>query len=134
MATQRIHGVKRVKRNFEKTFGRIESDKTELAVFSILSQASALAQTMTPMDTGNLAQSQYAPQISQRLGVTTGKVGYTANYAHAVHEAPGVLKGLPRPNNRGNYWDPNAEPKFLTKGFEQIKSAVPQILKGIYRV
>lgn len=127
-------GVGRVKRNFEKVFGRIEKDKTELAVFAISSQGAALAQTMTPMDWGNLSQSQYAPQITQRAGVTTGRVGYTAGYASAVHSAPGTLKGLPRPNNRGNYWDPSAEPRFLEKGFEQLKPAIPRILKGIYRV
>nr|WP_216819617.1 hypothetical protein [Paenalcaligenes hominis] len=91
-----IRGVEQTKRNYHHLVQSIDQKRTETAVYAVLSQGSALAQTMTPMDTGNLAQSQYAPQINQRLGVTTGKVGYTARYAHAVHEAPGVLKGLPR--------------------------------------
>lgn len=131
MATK---GIERVKRKFRLVVQDIDQKRTEMAVTAVLSQGAAIAQTMTPMDTGNLAQSQYIPQISQRAGKTVGKVGYTAIYAHAVHEVPGTLKGLPRPNNRGNYWDPNAEPKFLTKGFEQVLPAVPRILKGVYRV
>lgn len=131
-----VIGVGRVRRNMKATVKDIRLKKTEAAVFAVLSQGAALAQTMTPMDLGNLSQSQYAPQIKQRAGKTRGQVGYTAKYAAAVHDAPGKLKGLPRPgpDNRGNYWDPNAEPQFLTKGFEQIKPAIPQILKGIYRV
>lgn len=129
-----VKGIAQVKRQFRLVVQDIDQKRTEMAVTAVLTQGAAMAQVMTPMDTGNLAQSQYAPQITQGAGRTVGKVGYTAHYAHAVHEASGVLKGLPRPSNRGNYWDPSAEPRFLTKGFEQVKPAIPRILKGIYRV
>lgn len=145
MATK---GIAQVKRRYQMVVQEVDQKRTEAAVTAVLSQGAAIAQTLTPMDTGHLAQSQYAPQISQMAGRTVGKVGYTAHYAYAVHEAPGVLKGLPRAHfgatragaqfgggsETGNYWDPNAEPKFLTKGFEQVKPAIPRILKGIYRV
>jgi len=49
----------------------------------------------------------------------TGRVGYTASYAARVNAAGGTLKGKPRPDGSGNYWDPDAEPYFLRKGFER---------------
>lgn len=127
-------GIKRVKRNFRVVVKDIEQRRTETAVYAVLSQGAAMAQTMTPVDTSNLINSQYAPQISRQAGKTTGQVGYTALYAAAVHSAPGTLQGLPRRNGNGNYWDPSAEPGFLEKGFEQIKPSIPEILRAIYRV
>mgnify|MGYP006924664198 CR=1 FL=1 len=96
-----------------------------------------MANQMAPMDTSTLVDSQYAPQIEQGDGKTTGSIGYTAEYAAAVHDAPGTLRGMPRdPDDpsRGDFWDPNAEPGFLTKGGEEIRPDVPAILKLHYRV
>lgn len=130
-----VKGIERVRRNFRDAVGRIEKDKTELAVFAVLSQGAALAQTMTPVaSSSTLINSQYAPQIEQRAEKTTGQVGYTAAYAAAVHNAPGTLKGLPRASGKGQYWDPNGKPGFLEDGFEQLKPSIPAILRGIYRV
>lgn len=56
---------------------------------------------------------------SQEQAKSGGKsviVGFTAAYALYVHENMEMrLKGQPRPNNRGFYWDPQgtAGPKFL---------------------
>lgn len=129
-----VEGIKRVKQGFRMKMEDISQAKTEGAVYAILSQGAALAQTMTPIDTSTLINSQYAPQMdSGRKGIT-GSVGYTASYAAAVHAAPGTLAGQPRENGNGDYWDPNAEPEFLAKGFEQVKSAIPDILSRIYDV
>lgn len=143
-----VKGIERVRRNLKVTVDRIANGTTEGAVYDILSMGASKAQTMTPMDTGNLAQSQYAPQIDVKNGKVSGQVGYTARYAEAVHNAPGKLKGQPRAHfgktragvefgggtQRGEYWDQNAEPEFLTKGFEEIKPAIPAILKRRYGV
>lgn len=151
-----VKGIERVRRNFGTVIRGIDGTRTEAAVYAVLSQGAALAQTMTPMDTSNLINSQYAPQISHQQGKTSGQVGYTAAYAAAVHSAPGTLKGLPRADfgrtsnrsdmgpmrprsfgggsHQGRYWDPNAEPQFLTKGFDQLMPSIPAILEGIYRV
>jgi hypothetical protein len=129
-----VKGIDRVKRNFRVVIKNIEEHRTHSAIYAVLSQGAALAQTMTPMNTSNLVNSQYAPQISNKKGKTSGQVGYTAAYAAAVHNAPGTLKGLPRLEGRGKYWDPKAEPQFLKKGFEQIKPQIPAILEDIYRV
>ncbi|WP_322997953.1 hypothetical protein [Castellaniella sp.] len=127
-----VKGISRVKRNLRIKLQEIDSGRTNAAVYAVLSQGAAAAAVRTPIDTSNLINSQYAPQISHSAGRTSGTVGYTASYASAVHDAPGKLAGQPRANGNGNYWDPNAEPGFLTKGFEQIKPAIPRILRAVY--
>lgn len=150
-----VKGIERVKRNYRVAIGKIDGERTEGAVYAVLSQVGAMANTMVPIDSSTLINSQYAPQIDHRSGKTEGQIGYTARYAAAVHDAPGTLKGQPRADfgrtsNRsevgpqrprafgggtgvGNYWDPNAEPRFLEKGGEQIAAAVPAILKHHYK-
>jgi hypothetical protein len=141
-------GIAAVRKRYKITVDRIASKQTEGAIFAILSQGAAYATLLTPMDTGYLANSQYAPQITVKRGKVSGIVGYTASYALAVANMPGKLKGQPRGHfgrtgagvdfgggtGKGNYWDPNAEPDFLAKGFEAIKPAIPQILRASYRV
>lgn len=129
-----VSGVDRVKGNVGNILIRASAEKSEAALYAILSQGAAIAQTMTPIDTSNLANSQYSPEIDVKAGKVVGQVGYTARYAMAVHEAKGVLDGLPRASGNGNYWDPDAEPQFLTKGFNQLKPSIPSILKEVYRV
>lgn len=149
-----VKGIAQVKRNYKALMQEIDGRRTDKAVYAVLSQGAAISDTMTPIDTSNLINSRYAPQIAQQKGKTIGTVGYTARYAAAVHAAPGTLKGQPRADfgrtgNRseygpmrpvafgggtgvGNYWDPNAEPQFLAKGFEEIKPSIPAILKAAY--
>jgi hypothetical protein len=90
-----------------------------------------MAATMTPVDTSNLINSQF--RIIERVATgVRGRMGYTAAYAAAVHDASGKLKGDPRdPNDpsRGNFWDPAGEPDFLTKGFEQTKADIDAAVK-----
>ncbi|HCE5819582.1 hypothetical protein [Pseudomonas aeruginosa] len=132
-----IQGIDRVRRNLRVAVENIAVGVSELAVYEVLSQGAAMAQTTTPIDTSTLVNSQTAPQITVGPNGVEGSVGYTAAYAAAVHEAPGTLAGQPRDENdpgRGDYWDPNAEPEFLTKGFDQIIPAIPAILRRTYRV
>lgn len=127
-----VKGIERVKRNYRLKVQEIDGQRTDKAVYTVLSQGAEMAAKMTPVDTSTLINSQYAPQISQQSGKTTGHVGYTASYAGALHDAPGTLKGQDRPGNRGKYWDPDGEPGFLEKGFEEIKPSIPAILKAAY--
>lgn len=134
-----VKGIERVRRGYKLAVDRISVQISEGAVYAILSQGAAMAQTMTPIDSSNLINSQYAPQIEVKRGKVTGSVGYTAEYAGAVHDSDGanVGKGIardPADPGRGDFWDPNAEPEFLSKGFDQIESAVPGILRSHYRV
>lgn len=134
-----VKGIERVRRGYKVAVDRISGQVSEGAVYAILSQGAAMAQTLTPTDSSNLINSQYAPQIEVKRGKVTGSVGYTADYAAAVHDAAGttVGKGVardPSDPGRGDFWDPNAEPEFLSKGFDEIESSVPAILRSYYRV
>ncbi|KAA0910682.1 hypothetical protein [Pusillimonas sp. ANT_WB101] len=128
-----VRGIDQVKRNIKRAFEDIERTKTNTAVYAVLSQGGAMAATMIPVDTSTLINSHFV-DIQASAGKTVGVTGYTAGYASAVHEASGVLAGQPRMNGNGQYWDPSGEPKFLTKGFEQIQASIPAILKAAYRV
>lgn len=139
-------GIERVRANFQRLREEISDERTDRAVYAILSQGAAVAATMTPVDTGTLINSHFVEIKTDSSGTVKGRSGYTASYAAAVHEAPGVLKGLPRADfgstragvafgggtGQGNYWDPSGEPGFLRKGFEEIKPAIPRILKEAY--
>lgn len=126
-------GVARVKLNLDKKIHEITEERTEKALYLVASQGRAVADTMTPVDTSNLINSGYAPQIEKKAGGMTATVGYTAKYAFFVHEKPGTLKGQSRKNGNGKYWDPSGEPKFLKKGFEEIKHKIPALLKQAYK-
>lgn len=135
-------GIGRVRANFKRLSEEIADTRTNRAVFAILSQGAAMAATMTPMDTGTLLNSHFV-EITETEAQVKGRSGYTANYAKAVQDAPGKLRGKPRPTaktkrgkrrSRGNYWDPSGEPDFLRKGFEEIRPKIPAILRKAYRV
>lgn len=127
-----VRGIKQVKNNMRKLQVEIQGRRTEAAVYAVLSQGGAAAATMTPVDTGTLINSHFV-EIKADGNKVTGRNGYSAEYAAAVHSAPGVLKGQERPGNQGQYWDPNGEPHFLTAGFDQIAADVPRILRNAYR-
>lgn len=127
-----MKGIKRVKQNIRAIVKDIDDKKTEAAIYAVLSQGLAISQTMIPIDTSNLINSAYAPQIMKTSEGATGTIGFTANYAGDVHERSGVLKGKPRADGNGNYWDPHGEPKFLTKGFDELKPDIPAILRNAY--
>lgn len=147
-------GIERVKMNFKRLQKEISGSRTERAVFAVLSEGASMAATMTPVDTSNLINSHFVDIQRGSGGKTKGRSGYSAAYAAAVHDAPGVLKGLPRVDfgrtsnhsaagpqkpksfgggtGVGNYWDPSGEPGFLRKGFKEIQSNIPKILKEAY--
>jgi hypothetical protein len=147
--------IQRVRFNIQKAVKDIAGRRTENAVYAYLKAGADFSMTMTPVDTSNLINSLHAPQIQHRRRKTVGRVGYTANYAAAVHNAPGTLKGQPRADfgrtsnhseagpmrsvtfgggtGKGNYWDPNAEPGFLTKGFEAVEPRMLEILLAAYK-
>lgn len=129
-----VKGIQRVKRRYKAVVKEISQQRSERAVRAILSQGGAMAARMTPVDTSTLINSQYAPQIAIAAGSVRGHLGYTAEYAFFVHQAPGKLAGQPRSGKRGNYWDPGAEPGFMVKGFEKLDPQIPSLLKAIYSV
>lgn len=99
-------------------------------VLKMLIPIGSEAAGMTPRETSTLINSQYR-DVSFDGGVVRGRVGYTAEYAAAVHEAPGTLLGMnvPRPSGKGVVWGPSGEPEFLRKGAEQARPIVERALR-----
>ena len=125
-----------VKLAIKNKIEEISQERTRRAVYAILSQGQTMAALMVPIDTGFLINSAFGPVMMQ--DGKTGRVGYAAEYAKWVHDAPGKLKGQPRADfgktatGVGTYWSPAGKPGFLVKGFEQLKPAIPNILKAVY--
>ena len=112
-----VRGIREAKRNTRRMAGRITGQLSERTMTEVLITAQGFSTLMTPAEYGNLRNSQYRIVRAYDGGIK-GQIGYTANYAAAVHDAKGTLRGKPRASGNGNYWDPAGEPGFLTKAFE----------------
>ena len=110
-------GIREAKRKTRQIAGRITGQLSERTLTELLITAQGFSTLMTPAEYGNLRNSQYRIVRAYGGGIK-GQIGYTANYAAAVHNASGKLAGMPRLSGNGNYWDPAGEPKFLEKAFE----------------
>lgn len=130
----KVQGIQRVQSNFKKLTAEIAGKRTEQAVYAVMTTAGNFAALKTPIATSNLINSHFV-EIKSEPGAVTGRNGYTASYAAAVHNSPGTNVGqnTPRENNLGYMWDPDAEPGFLAKGLEEVKPMVPGILKKVFR-
>lgn len=80
------------------------------------------ASVLTPIDTSTLLNSQYR-DVTQEGSRVRGRVGYTAEYAAAVHD----------PDNRQNFRRASAEKEFLRKGFENAEPNIRAVVKGAIR-
>ncbi len=129
MDRNRVRVVNRMQQFLTATQARAQ--RTALAMLIPIGSEAA---GMTPRETSNLINSQYR-DVQQSGTRVTGRIGYTAEYAAAVHEAPGTLLGTntPRPKrdgiSKGVVWGPSGEPEFLRKGAEQAKPLVEQALR-----
>ncbi len=122
---------KDVNRNLDKIESQITRTIVAKALFQAASVGAGIAKTLTPVDTSDLINSQFV-DINQTLNGVTATVGYTVNYAAAVHESSGKLKGQPRSNGNETYWAPNGEPMFLTNAFEKNRAQIEQVFfKGL---
>lgn len=131
-----VKGVDKVRSNFRKRIGAIRGGMTEKTVTKILIVAEGYASAMTPVATSNLINSQYRDVRMTVNGDYIGELGYGADYALYVHDAPGVLLGTDTPRSParlGVVWGPDAEPEFLTKAFERDGMRdIEAIIKGGY--
>ncbi len=111
----------------------IEEEQTERAITATVMQIGVNTAPLVPIGlTSNLINSEFREVKIDGDG-WIGRIGYGANYALYVHEASGKLAGQPRANGKGNYWDPNGEPKFLLKGAtETAQNDLEAILRRNY--
>ena len=128
----KVKGVREAQANLERLIGDIQGRKAVRAIQSALLLIGQEAAIRTPVATSTLINSQFR-ELSVMGSRLVGKIGYSANYAAAVHAASGKLKGQPRPIKdgvaQGNYWDPRGEPRFLEKGADAARDAVDAIIK-----
>lgn len=80
------------------------------------------ASIFTPIDTSTLLNSQFR-KIEKTGSKIVGTVGYTAEYASAVHD-PGVKQ---------NFRRPTARKEFLKLGFEMAEPNIRAVIYGSIR-
>lgn len=142
-----------INQRFRDALQKIGYTDSERAVTKVLIQVEANTAPMVPIDTSALINSMYR-YVRQDGNGWRGDVGFGARYAEWVHDMPGTLKGQPREDfgvtsnrsefgpqrptafgggtGQGNYWDPNAEPRFLEKGIEKTIPELRTILREEY--
>jgi len=115
----KITGVRAVKRNVTSFFKDISEKKAPQFANAVLSIGLTHSKELTPIEFSNLINSTITNVDITPTGVI-GTVTYTANYAAALEFG----KWKPKPINEkaGPAWNPDAEPHFLKKGFEDPES------------
>ncbi len=112
--------------------GQLSGDRLEAALTEMSDKTIEYAAIITPIKTSNLLNSRYR-RVYKDGSKMIGEVGYTANYALYVHEAPEKLKGRAvyrSPKRYGYVWSPNGENKFLEKGaLEMAQFDADEIIK-----
>lgn len=121
----KLSGLSEVMSNLNAQVNAIEG-RTMTGLYSAGLFVQKESNRRAPKDTGNLRESSFVRNVFN--GVV---VGYTANYAAAVHEAPGTLKGEERKSGskKGTYWEVG-EPKFLENA---VRENTQEIIDRIVR-
>lgn len=133
--------IEKIKRQLRQEIEEIKKDAAT-AAYVIANEVLNTAAMDTPKDTGTLVNGYYV-NVEENPDGAHATVGNTARYAFWVHEMPGTLKGLPREHfgktsegiafgggtGRGEYWDPDAYPKFLERALEEHHSEFMDIAR-----
>ncbi|MCP4991350.1 MAG: hypothetical protein GY928_36445 [Colwellia sp.] len=123
-----VKGIANVNRRLDNLANEVIPKVSEKALYIAGTVGAGYASLMTPIDTSLLVNSQYI--VSGQEGDRAfANIGYSASYAAAVHGKKGTLKGKPRANGNGTYWQPSGEPQFLTKGFKENQREIFQAFK-----
>lgn len=120
-------GLKEARQRTREVF-KLVGEKASRTMVEVLIAGRSYTLMLTPIDTSNLVNSAFIDVRTRKNGVS-GRFGFTAAYAAAVHGMPGTLKGQPRPDGNGNYWDPDAEPEFVRKGFEDNRRQLDAVVQ-----
>lgn len=83
------------------------------------------AVSYAPADTGNLRGGSFTVLIDD-----TVVVGFTAEYASAVHDMIPKNAGKKRYSGKGAYWD-NGRPQFLQDALDELEPAIIERLAEV---
>lgn len=117
----KVTGVSQAVSNMNKLIDDIQGRKAVRGMQSALLILGAASAKEVPVDTSTLVNSQFW-EIDFNGTLLTGRVGYSANYAVYVHDAPGKYLNTQTdrpvgrgetPGSRGVIWGPGGNPKFL---------------------
>lgn len=115
-------GKARVTNRFPQFVAGVERAAAEGVLQATVLIASE-ASVRTPIDTGNLLNSQFRSVKKEGTRIV-GTIGYTAEYAEAVHN----------PDNKQNFRRASAVKEFLAKGAEAAAPSVDKALRGALAV
>lgn len=129
----KMRGIQEAIKRTQQIVGEITGEKAVAAIKSANYIIRTESASMTPVATSALLNSQFDTVEVSGTRIT-GKIGYAANYALYVHNAPGKLLGTNTPRTgrlkgKGNVWDTGGEPKFLLKAGENTRELVDQVIK-----
>lgn len=96
--------------------------KAAAGVTKALILGASEASVLTPIDTSTLLNSQYR-KVDAEGSRIVGTVGYTAQYALAVHD----------PDNHQVFRRSSAEKEFLAKGFDRAEPNIRAVITGAIR-
>jgi len=117
-----VTGAAAVRRKMGRIFKDINEKKAPQFVNQVLSIGLLHSKELAPLEFGTLVNSAFMDvDVNSFKGEVTGSVKYVTNYAAALEFR---TDWKPRPINEkaGPAWNPNAEPHFLKKGFEDSTS------------
>lgn len=114
----KVRGIRQAQASLNRIIDDIHGRKVVRAIQSALIIGSGQAALYTPIDTSTLLNSQFR-EINANGTRVTGRVGYTANYAVYVHD----------PNHPQKFRRSTARKEFLTKGFEDTRSEIDDVVR-----
>jgi hypothetical protein len=118
----KVTGVKALQRNMGRIFKDINEKKAPQFVGAVLSIGLTHSKELAPLEFGTLVNSSVMDvDVNSFKGEVSGSVRYLANYAAAL-EFRTDWKPRPISEKAGPAWNPDAEPHFLRKGFEDASS------------
>lgn len=105
---------------------------TEAVMTEILSVIDSHTTQYVPIDTAALINSRFR-QVEKSAGGFIGRIGFTQDYAAALHERTDWNPRLPgTPGKKGGGYNPDAKHHFLARGVEESREDIRRLLVARY--
>lgn len=99
---------------------------------AILATIGSNAAQYVPIDTATLLNSQFRTVEKGPTGLV-GRIGYTQEYAAALHERMDWQPKMPgTPGKPNGGYNPDAQPGYLARGVEESREQIKKILRQYY--